>query len=227
MSSEPNDGCESLQEHKKNLRELKRRASITRDVRFRSGRRLQTRSLFSYFVIAGHSLLIIILSLLPNVYIFSPAGGQVLLALSIVNSFFVIITTFWEASGDFSHQAQQYHKSAIEIGILCTRLSQLNRDSLDEKCITDLANKFQKSLDKYPFIHSEIDYDAVLFINDIEKGKFRHQRFKFWIIRITYWIRPWLWLTPHLIVLLATLIMVYLIIVVDFFGKTELIGSYL
>lgn len=95
--------------------DLKRRVEITRDARFQANLRLERRNKSSYLVIALLSLFVIILSLVPNIYRLSPAGSQALLALSIINSVFVIITTFLEASGNFVHRGEQLHRSARKV----------------------------------------------------------------------------------------------------------------
>ena len=223
MASEPSNKFTKFQE-------LMRRASITRDVRFRLSRRLETRDKFSYFVIAGHSLFIIILSLVPNIYLLSEPGRQALLALSIVNSIFVIVTTFWDASGDFSHHAQQLHKCATKISNLCIKLSLLEeRDQMDTDKIAELHIEYQNALDDYPFTHSNMDYDLTKVI---EPGSFHdqvdHGRLNWLKVRwawLIYGAKAWCWLTPHAIILVATTGVLYLIVFDHYFGITKLVGS--
>ena len=216
MTSEPLDECGGIQE-------LKRRASITRDVRFQTSRRLSRRNKFSYLVIATHSLLIIILSLLPNIFVFSLAGHQALLALSIINSVFVIITTFSEASENYALRAQQFHKSATKISKICNKISyMLNKNSrIDAQIESDLEKEYHDTLDDYPFTHYKLDYKIA---TATEPEKTRDYRNLLGIITwIIYWLWEWSWLAIHAIVLLVTLAMLYLIVFDDFFGKTEFV----
>ena len=142
--------------------DLKRRVESSRDARFQANLRLERRQKASYFVISMLSLFVIILSLLPNIYSFSDSQTQLLLSLTIVNSVFVIITTFLEASGNFAHKGEQLHRSARKVATVFNKLMLLSEvDRTDKEKIEELQAEYQEALDDCPFNHDNIDYDLI------------------------------------------------------------------
>jgi uncharacterized membrane protein len=214
--------------HLEPYQDLKRRIEITRDARFQSNLRLERRNKSSYFVIALLSLFVIVLSLVPNIYKLTPAGSQALLALSIINSVFVIITTFLEASGNFVHRGEQLHRSARKIATVFNKLMLLNpEEKMDKNKIQNLQIEYQTALDDCPFNHDNIDYDRVkatkpsLFRGKIYEGPaspiIANLRF------LKYKIFEYLWTLPHLIVFAVTLFSLYWIVLAGGLGETEAI----
>jgi len=223
-SNKPNSDLDPFED-------LKRRVEITRDARFQANLRLERRNKSSYLVIALLSLFVIILSLVPNVYNLTDAGSQALLALSIINSVFVIITTFLEASGNFVHRGEQLHRSARKVATVFNKLMLL---STEERTIKDkiqeLQGEYQAALDDCPFNHDNMDYDLIkatkpsLFGNRIYQGKL-----EFFAIRWRYFkykISEFLWVVPHGVVILSTLAALYWIVFANGLGATELVGAH-
>lgn len=209
--------------------DLKRRVEITRDTRFQANLRLERRNKSSYLVIALLSLFVIILSLVPNIYRLSPAGSQALLALSIINSVFVIITTFLEASGNFVHRGEQLHRSARKVATVFNKMMLLSpEERLDKEKISALQKEYQDALDDCPFNHNNMDYDLIkatkpsLFAGRIYQGRFEWIAVRWRFLK--YRISEYLWLTPHLVVLSVTLGALYWIVVSNGLGETELVG---
>ena len=210
--------------------DLKRRVEITRDARFQANLRLERRNKSSYLVIALLSLFVIILSLVPNIYELTQAGTQALLALSIVNSVFVIITTFLEASGNFVHRGEQLHRSARKVAAVFNKLMLLSPDERQEKnTIADLQKEYQDALDDCPFNHDNMDYNLIkatkpaLFGSRIYNGSF--ENFIIYWRLISYKFSEYRWLLPHTAVLLSTLAILYWILLQDGLGEVEFVGS--
>lgn len=216
------------------FQDLKRRVEITRDARFQANLRLERRNKSSYLVIALLSLFVIILSLVPNIYNLTQAGTQALLALSIVNSVFVIITTFLEASGSFVHRGEQLHKSARKVATVFNKLMLLSaEEKKDQNKISQLQKDYQEALDECPFNHDNMDYELIKATKpDLFKGRIYQGKGQALVIRwrlLKYKISEFLWLLPHATVLIFTLGAVYWIIFSDGLGPTALVGenSYL
>lgn len=210
--------------------DLKRRVEITRDARFQANLRLERRNKSSYLVIALLSLFVIILSLIPNIYKLTPAATQALLALSILNSVFVIITTFLEASGNFVHRGEQLHRSARKIATVFNKLMLLTPDEREEKAkIQALQGEYQSALDDCPFNHENMDYDLIkatkpsLFKGRIYQGRGDIVAINWRLFR--YRFSEYLWVTPHLIVFVVTAMTIHWIIASEGLGKVEIIGS--
>lgn len=210
--------------------DLKRRVEITRDTRFQSNLRLERRNKTSYFVISVLSLMVIVLSLFPNIYRMSEAGTQAFLALTIINSVFVIITTFLEASGNFVHRGEQLHRSARKVATVFNKLMLLTIDEREDKeTIHELQKEYQIALDGCPFNHDNIDYFLIkttkpsLFKGQIYQGKgselIRTLR------RILYKFLEYSWLTPHFVVFVLTLFVVYWILIRQGLGPVNFVGS--
>ena len=210
--------------------DLKRRVEITRDARFQANLRLERRNKSSYMIIALLSLFVIVLSLVPNVYSLTLAASQALLALSIVNSVFVIITTFLEASGNFVHRGEQLHKSARKVATVFNKLMLLGPDERREKQkILELQKEYQEALDECPFNHDNMDYDLIkatkpkLFGDRIYQGRGQWLVVRWRLLR--YKIAEYTWLIPHGTVLIATVAALYWIIFLDGLGNTVLIDA--
>ena len=185
--------------------DLKRRVEITRDARFQANLRLERRQKASYFVISILSLFVIVLSLIPNVFSLNSHEQQALLSLTIVNSVFVIITTFLEASGNFVHKGEQLHQSARKIASVFHKLMLLNDDQkFDQERIGNLQEEYQAALDDCPFNHDSLDYDLIkttkpsLFPNRVYEG--RGKALVTYIMTVRYRVFEYSWLIPHLLV---------------------------
>lgn len=171
----------------------------------------------------------IILSLVPNIYKLTPAGSQALLALSIINSIFVIITTFLEASGNFVHRGEQLHRSARKVATVFNKLMLLTpEERIQKEKISALQQEYQAALDDCPFNHENMDYNLIkstkpaLFGDRIYQGKYKliAERWRFF----KYKISEFIWVTPHLILFLVTSIALWWIVLNDGLGKTEIVG---
>ena len=198
--------------------DLKRRVEITRDARFQANLRLERRQKASYFAISILSLFVILLSLLPNIFTLSNADEQILLALTIVNSVFIIISTFLEASGNFVHKGEQLHRSARKVAAVYNQLMLLTeKDKGEMEKILALQKEYQLALDQCAFNHDNLDYFLIkatkpsLFAGRIYSRRcssavrnFRH---------IVYKLREYSWLIPHALVTICTPIMVIDIII--------------
>ena len=207
--------------------DLKRRVEITRDTRFQANLRLERRQKASYFAISLLSLFVIILSLVPNIFQLSSAASQALLALTIINSVFIIITTFLEASGNFVHKGEQLHRSARKIATVFNKLMLLTAEERREKArIEALQQEYQGALDDCPFNHENMDYDLIKCTKpSLFKGRIYEGRGA-WAVRflrrVKYTFLEYRWLIPHAIVLLATLGTLYWIL---FLGGLSGAGS--
>ncbi len=209
--------------------DLKRRVEITRDARFQANLRLERRNKASYLVIAILSLFVIILSLVPNIYQLSPAGTQALLALSIINSVFIIITTFLEASGNFVHRGEQLHRSARKVAAVFNRLMLLSPDERrDQARIQTLQSEYQSALDDCPFNHDNVDYDLIKATKpSLFKGRIYQGRGEWLVVQwryLKYRVSEHLWMIPHAVVFAITTAALYWIIGLDGLGHTELVG---
>jgi len=210
--------------------DLKRRVEITRDARFQANLRLERRNKLSYFVIALLSLFVIILSLVPNIFYLTLAGAQALLALSIVNSVFVIITTFLEASGNFVHRGEQLHRSARKVATVFNKLMLLTpEEKTDKEVISNLQKEYQIALDECQFNHDNIDYDLIkatkpnLFKGRLNEGEYKEyiRLFRF----LKYRFFEFMWMLPHIIVVLLTLGGILWIVIFNGLGETMLIDE--
>jgi len=224
--SPDDEGAASLEP----FEDLKRRVEITRDARFQANLRLERRQKSSYFLTSVLSLFVIVLSLIPNIYSLNQASAQTLLALTIVNSVFIIITTFLEASGNFIHKGEQLHRSARKIAAVFNRLMLLDEaERCEKEKIRNLQIEYQDSLDDCPFNHDNIDYDKVkatkpsLFKGRIYGG-FGRSFFPFFRL-FAYKFHEYSWTFPHAVVFLVTISVLYWMLVLDGFGVATLVTS--
>lgn len=220
-SSDPN--LQSLEPYS----DLKRRVEITRDARFQANLRLERRQKSSYFAISILSLFVIVLSLIPNIFSLSEQEAQALLALTIVNSVFVIITTFLEASGNFVHKGEQLHRSARQIAKVFNQLMLLTpAERVDSRKIHDLQEKYQEALDDCLFNHDNLDYDLIKTTKPyLFSGRIYSGRFGFLVNvyrKVVYRLTEYSWLLPHAALVFASMAVVYWITVGGGFVEGEL-----
>lgn len=226
MSDKQNDACD-VNSNLESFLDLKRRVEITKDARFQANLRLERRNKYSYFIIAVLSLFVIIISLVPNIFELPPAGSQALLSLSIINSVFIIITTFLEASGNFVHRGEQLHRSARKISKVFNKIILLTpEEKFNKQKINELQEEYQSALDDCPFNHENIDYDLIkatkpsLFKGRIYDGDCN------WIVvrwrRLKYKTKEFMWTFPHIVVFLGTLLSLWWIIFENGLGQVSL-----
>lgn len=220
----------SYEVHLEPYNDLKRRVEITRDAIFQANLRLERRNKSSYLVISILSLFVIFLSLLPNVYKFSSAGSQALLALSIINSVFIIITTFLEASGNFVHRGEQLHRSARKVATVFYKLMLLGPGERAEKNkISELQKEYQEALDDCPFNHDNIDYRLVKITKPRLFGLSNFKGFwggvYYYINFFLYKIVEFKWVMPHFAVIIGTLISLYYIIFLNYLGSVTFVSD--
>lgn len=212
------------------FQDLKRRVEITKDARFQANLRLERRNKLSYLVIALLSLFVIILSLVPNIYRLTQAGAQALLALSIINSVFIIITTFLEASGNFVHRGEQLHRSARKIATVYNKLVLLSPEEHGDRLkLQALQQEYQIALDDCPFNHENIDYEL---IKATKPGLFRSKPKGNWaewfVIRWRFFkhlVYEYFWIAPHTLVFIGTICTLWWIVLHDGLGPTSFVGS--
>ena len=200
------------------ISDLKRRVEITRDTRFQANLRLERRQKASYFAISILSLFVILLSLLPNILALSNADEQILLALTVVSSVFIIITTFLEASGNFVHKGEQLHRSARKVAAVYNQLMLVNGSEDDElDRIRQLQEEYQAALDECAFNHDNLDY---FLIKATKPSLFKGRIYDGWgssgvrVIRYAiYKLREYSWLVPHALVTIFSLVFVINIVI--------------
>jgi hypothetical protein len=97
------------------LEDFRRSVEITRDVRFQANLRLSRRQRASSYLVSMLSLLVISLSLIPNIYDIQHYQAQLLLGCSIILSVFVIFTSLLDGSQNFYHQGELLHQCARRV----------------------------------------------------------------------------------------------------------------
>lgn len=202
--------------------DLKRRVEITKDARFQANLRLERRQKNSHFAISVLSLFVIILSLIPNIADLTNPALQALLALTIVNSVFIIITTFLEASGNHVHRGEQLHRSARKISSVLSKLVLLEESERKEKSkIEELLKDYQDALDDCTFNHDNIDYVRAKILKPSLFGEASYNgpggRIHKWARLQFHMLSENTWLAPHLLVVVLTLVFLYGIIFLGWF----------
>lgn len=196
---------------------LIRRVEITRDARFQANLRLEVRQKLSHFMISILSLFVILISLIPNIFDLSEKESQALLALTIINSVFVIITTFLDASGNFVHKGEYLHRSARRIAPVFSKLISLKpTERTDPETIHKLQKKYQDALDDCPFNHDNLDYNLIKIskphlFKDIDEKHYLYPAAKFYRV-IKYNLFQFFWLIPHFCVILFSVVVIAFIV---------------
>jgi len=191
--------------------DLLRRSEITKDVRFHASSRLKQRHRISSFVISLLSLLVIAISLVPNLSELDEYQSQLLLTTTIINSVFIIITSLIERSSNIYNKAEFLHKNANEINAVFLKLKQLTKDEIDDgDTIGKFQDEYQKVLLDCPYNHESMDHMIVratkpkLFDNwFFQKGAlFVLERFA---LKLRYLVYKYSWLSLHGVVVIASI----------------------
>ena len=112
--------------------QLLNRVEITRQARFTAKNRLQRRHKRSYYLVSMMSLFVILLSLIPNIFPVTSQQSQVLLAITIVNSVFIIVTTLMDSAGEYLLQSHLMQNSARRLSELFNELS-VHKDDISKE----------------------------------------------------------------------------------------------
>lgn len=207
------DGITKSAATNKPFEDLKRRVEMTRDARFQANLRLERRQRRSNWMISILSLFVIFLSLVPNFTDLTNRQSQILLALSVVNSIFIIITSLQEAAGAFQTKGEALHRSARKIATVYNKLMLLlPGEQSDPDKIRDLQKEYQVALDDCAFNHENIDHYGAIGKKPSLSSRFN----KFWTHHLIYPIRyfVWenLWMTLHLVVIFVSAVVIWVTI---------------
>ncbi|UWQ04227.1 SLATT domain-containing protein [Aliiroseovarius crassostreae] len=183
---------------------------MTRDARFQANLRLERRQRDSNWMISILSLFVIFLSLVPNFTELTIRQTQILLALSVVNSIFIIITSLLEASGGFQLKGDALHRSARKIASVYNELMLLDaQEQADSEKIKDLQKDYQAALDDCSFNHENIDHYGAIASKPSLSSRFQ----KIWMFpmvsAIRYFIWERTWMTLHITVILISAVVIW------------------
>jgi hypothetical protein len=185
--------------------DLARRVEMTRDARFQANLRLERRQRASNWMISILSLFVISLSLVPNFTTLTQQQSQLLLALSVVNSIFIIITSLLEAAGGFQLKGDALHRSARKVASVYSKLMLLAiAERSDQAKIGELQKEYQSALDDCSFNHDNIDHYGVV----CRKPSLSSTITPFWknsyVFPIRYFLWERGWMTLHIVVMLVS-----------------------
>ncbi len=207
MSQDSNSRSEDVSA----FEDLRRRTQITKKTRFQASERLERRQTLSYLAISFLSLFVILLSLVPNIIDLDEPNKQILLALTILNSVFIIIITFQEASGNFVHKGEQLHRSARKVARVYSKLLLLDEtEKAEREIIRDLHEEYFLALEECAFNHARSDYLRVKIEEpELFAGKAQGKT-NSWLFRefqnLECLFREYAWLLPHVFVAIFSVI---------------------
>jgi K+-sensing histidine kinase KdpD len=190
-------------------------------VRFQANLRLASRQRNSSYMISLLSLFVIALSLLPNIIVLEAYQSQILLACSIVLSVFVIFTSLIDGSQNFYHQGELLHQCARKVATVHHELKNIDPDDevTARQRLTQLQEQYRTALDECPINHENIDflkeqsykphlfpmnYSETAWIKNVQMGLKRIQAF----------VGSHLWMTLHIIAIVAVMVIVYKFVLV-------------
>lgn len=204
---------DDLLESLKPFNDLKRRSEITRDSRFQANLRLERRQRASNLTIATLSLFVIALSLIPNFKDLSDQQNQILLALTIINSVFIIITSLLEASGGFQLKGEALHRSARRVSTVFNKLMLLSADEQrDPKKIEELQREYQLALDDCAYNHENIDYFGAIVAKPSLAPYRKSILHKPFVSAIYYKAVEYKWLFFHFVMIAASVVVVWMFV---------------
>ena len=201
------------------LDHFKRSVEITRDVRFQANLRLAQRQRNSNYMVSFLSLYLIAVSLIPNVIKLQPYQSQILLAISIILSVFVIFTSLIDGSQNFYHNGELLHQCARKVATVYHELKIIDVDkdrASAEKRLSELQDEYRRALDDCPINHENVDfiqeqaYKPHLFPANYRWGKFPGERIykKVLAFALTH-----SWMAIHILAIVGMSIIVYVYVI--------------
>jgi len=188
------------------------RVEVTREARFAANKRLTRRHKRAYYIISMLSLFVIIISILPNIFGLSDQQAQVLLAITILNSVFIIITTLMDAAGDYSLQAYLMQVSGRELSQTYNDIQlATDKQRLDPKWISSKQREYQAVLDRCPYDHDDADYLAViikkpgLFEHMLPESGINRKAYLLYLACRLHYLRARWWM-PHVLMFIISLL---------------------
>ena len=209
------------------------RVEITREARFFAKKRLSRRHRLAYYMISLLSLFVILVSVIPNIYEdLVRAQLQLLLAITIVNSVFIIITTITDAAGCYELDAYLHQKCAHRLSTVLNHLYNMkSSNSVDEETLTELHDEYQEVLDDCPVDHGDRDYLAVQLAKpELFPSIFpRNDKgcFTAWAVMrlsrryVQVLVARWKWLVPHTIMVILSIMLMYGFREIPYFGPGQ------
>lgn len=197
------------------LRDFKRSAEITRDVRFQANLRLNKRQRDSSYMVSLLSLYVIALSLIPNIVSLSNQQSQLLLACSIIMSVFVIFTSLIDGAQNFYHQGELLHRCARKVANIFHELKNIDPTANNAiERFRELQEEYRVALDECPINHENIDflretaYKPHLFPDNYSKNE------KIRFVQIHWnWMYARIasrsWMTFHVVAIIAVSFVIY------------------
>lgn len=188
------------------------RVEITRESRFNAEKRLLRRHKRSYFIISMLSLFVILMSMLPSIETrINDQQAQILLALTILNSVFIIVTTLMDGTGNYALKAHYMNRSGRQLSTIFNKLKLATaEEKVDRSFLADLQEQYQEVLNECPFNHEDVDYLLVqlhrpnLFHYAIPSKPFPQFCFRL-VLLVRSSLLLFAWCLPHVSVVIFSL----------------------
>lgn len=147
-------------EREKMVREM----GVTKGCRFNASKRLQNAEKRRTITIAGASIFVIVLSLLPVMFPVPELLNNFLTLLAVGFSIIILVASTLQASDSDAVKADQLHRCSLEINAI--RYELRAAEPLDESTLKSYGKRYQDILQRYTVNHDDVDF---------EKYKLEHQ----------------------------------------------------
>lgn len=147
-------------EREKMVREM----GVTKGCRFNASKRLQNAEKRRTITIAGASIFVIVLSLLPVMFPVPELLNNFLTLLAVGFSIIILVASTLQASDSDAVKADQLHRCSLEINAI--RYELRATEPLNDATLKDFGKRYQEILQRYTVNHDDVDF---------EKYKLEHQ----------------------------------------------------
>lgn len=131
---------------------------VTAGCRFNAARRLQNHDVKLTRLIAFASAYIIVLTILPYILKLSARTTDLYNVVTIALSIAILVASLLQYSSASAVNAEQHHRSALEINELSRLLSLRIENKITEAEVKDFMGRYNAVLQKYSVNHEEIDF---------------------------------------------------------------------
>lgn len=168
------------------IKELARRAWITKGARFAAHRRLLRRHAWSTWAVAVLSIYVITASVFGQLTISTRISQSVLNAGLIVASILVLVLSLIEAGRGYELRADHLHRCAVALGrleLMCREAIASSSSATNDEITARLAQRYTAILEECPDNHDEIDFATFRSQHVAEYGVSAGGRVAIWLWR--------------------------------------------
>lgn len=137
--------------------QMTREMGVTKGCRFNAAKRLETLEKRRTITIAGASIFVIVLSLIPAMVPVPQLLSNLLTLITVGFSIIILVASILQSANSDSVKADQLHRCSLDINAIRQELR--TAENLDGEILKLFSKRYQDVLQRYSVNHDDIDYE--------------------------------------------------------------------